>query len=88
VGHGCARELGVRAGSAARPSHPRARAAAAQVGAVRRCGEGKGGEEKRSEADERVPRVSEGKEKDEDSDGLGCGARRPIGLVGLVGLVG
>jgi hypothetical protein len=64
-----------------------ARAAATWVGAALRCGEGKGGEEERSEADERVPRVSEGKEKDEGSDGLGCGARRPAGLVGLVGLV-
>jgi hypothetical protein len=64
------------------------RAAAARVGAVRRCGEGKGGEEERSEADERVPRVSEGKEKDEGSGGLGCGARWPAGLIGLVELVG
>jgi hypothetical protein len=48
---------------ARRPDRPiRVRAAATLVDMVRRCGEGKGGEEERGETDERVPHVSDGKE--------------------------
>jgi hypothetical protein len=61
--HGRARELGVRASSAARPSHPRARPRRVQVAAMRCEAEGKSEYEEGRETDEWAPLVSESEEK-------------------------
>jgi hypothetical protein len=59
VGHGRARELGVRASSAARPSPPLARGRGAGRSVVRRSGGEKAKEKKGGEIDAGVPHVSD-----------------------------
>jgi hypothetical protein len=74
LGHGRARELGLRASSAARPSHPRAWPRRVPVGVVRRGSEGKR-RRRRKERDQRMGPTRQrekGKEREHRLVGLRC----------------